>query len=421
MKHAPPYLFFASILLVILSACGNPLPAPTQFPPTVDEVPTPSETPAPSAVMVDDSTVFAPLPTEKVISFGPTLPNGIATDSRDGIGITFYGPDGIVLGEVRATSLASPSPATVHIAGSYTGALDFPVVFYSSENEPFSLRVSQNGQTTPLVDVQNLSGLTGVPGQPLLAYASMEPQDNGVLRTRVFLGDLTSLVNPTPVLIVDSTESRAAVPVMIRVQNGVATGLWYTLRPWGIGGEIVFDPLEGLYYLDLKDRTVYEVLPEEAVFSAISQSQIWVAYSARQDGQPILRLLNLATGQTVNMPPLAESDRGSGAAILSPGDQVVWLEARGSLIDGTFFATIRVANPEGLVLFDYPQSQFYKAAGLGEQVSIQPLGWLDEQRFLVQVSAQGQDLLPVVVQVDISTGEIASLAPGTFVGFLHHP
>ncbi len=421
MKRTLSQLLLVSTVFILLTSCRGTPVSPATAPPATNEIPTPSETPVTATVMVDDTTVLTPLPAEKIISFGPTIPNGIATDTRDGIGITFYGPDGIVLGEVRTSSLANSSPAIVHIAGSYTGTLDFPVVFYSGESQSFGLRVSQNGQIAPLVDVQNLSGMTGVPGQPLLAYASMESQDNSVLRTRVFLGDLSGLANAAPVLIVDSAEGRAAIPVMIRVQDGIATGLWYTLRPWGIGGEIVFDPLECLYYLDLKDRAVYEALPKDAVFSAISQDQIWVAYSIRQDNQSVLTLRNLASGQTVSLPPLPESDHGGGAAILSPGDQVAWLEAHGSLMDGTFYTTIRVANSEGLTLSDYSQSQFYKAAGLGEQVSLKPLGWLNEQRFLVQVSAQGQDLLPAVVQVDVSTGKITLLAPGTFVGFLHHP
>jgi len=209
---------------------------------------------------------------------------------------------------------------------------------------------------------------------------------------------------------------------MIRVQDGIATGLWYTLRPWGIGGDIVFNPLVGLYYLDLEDRAIYEALPQDAFFFAISQDQIWVAYSIRQGDQSTLTLRNLATGQTVNLPCLPESDRGAGAAVFSPGDQPVWLEARGSLFDGSIFFTLRVATTDGILIADYPQTQFYKAAGLGEQISIWPVGWLDEQTFLVQVIALGsRSGGSAIVRVNIGTGEIASLAPGTFVGLLHHP
>jgi hypothetical protein len=421
MKHSRPHLFLVAIIIILINSCAGTPVSPTPASTVIKEIPAEPVVLASSAVWVDDSTVLAPLPAGKIISFGPTIPNGIATDTSDGIGITFYGPDGIGLGELHTASLASASPATVHIGGSYTGALDFPLVFYASENSTSSLRISRNGQTSPLVEVPNLSGLIGIPGQPLLAYASMEPLHNGVLRTRIFLGDLASLPNAAPILIVERIDSRAAVPVRVRVQDGVASGLWYTLRPWGIGGEVVFDPLEGLFFLDLKEQVVYRVLPEEATFSDISQSQTRLAYSLQQNGKPVLSVLNLVTNQSTNQPLLTGSDRGAGAAIFGPSDQLAWMEVRGRLADGTFFATIRVVNSEGIGLQDYPQSQFYKAAGLGDQVSIKPVGWLDEQSFLVQVCGLRKGEAAAVVRVDTGTGALTRLAPGTFVGFMHHP
>jgi hypothetical protein len=421
MKKPSSALLIVSTIIFLLASCGkvplNPVPV---SPPSNDSL-KPAQVATPLPVKVDGSSLLAPLPQEKIISFGPIIPIGIATDTRDGIGITFYGSDGIVLGEVRAAPLAGSFPAMIHIGGSYTWTLDFPVVFLSGENSPFSLEVSQNGQTSPLIDVQNLSGMTGVPGQPLLAYASLEPQDSGALRSRVFLGDLASLTNLAPILVFESTDSLAVVPAKIRIQDGVATGLWYSLRPQGIGGDIVFDPLAGLYFLDLKDKAVYQVLPKDATFSDISQSQTRVVYSIRQAGRSILNLRNLGTSQVISLPSLPESERGSGAAIFSPDEQVVWMEARGSLLDGNLFSTIRVANSEGRVLFDYPQTQFYKAAGLGDQISIKPVGWLDEQTFIVQVTAHGKSGDSTIVRVNMASGVIASMAPGTFVGFVHHP
>ena len=422
MKHSLSHLLLLSIVFVLLTSCGGTPAITGQVPAATDELlAVATELPAPPAVILYDTTALAPMPADKIVSFGTNVPNGIASNTGDGIGVTFYATDGLVLGELRTPALAAGSPEITHIAGSYTGALDFPLVYYFTENGLGSLCVNQNGQTTTQVDVRDLIGMTGVPGQPILAYAILQPQTEGVLRTEVYLGDLANVPFAWPVLIYNSTESRTVIPVMIRAVDGVALGLWYTLRPWGIGGEIVFKPNEGLYYLALQDQAVYEVLPREAAFSALAQDQIWVAFWDKQGDGSGLTLRNISTGQELILTRLPDSDHGAGDAVFSTSNAVAWLEARGSLYDDTFSTTVRVANEEGTFQQDYPQSMFYKSAGLGDQVFVRPVGWLDEQTFLVQVKAREKGGASTVVRVNIGSGEISALAPGIFVGFLHHP
>ena len=176
MKHSLSHLLLLSIVFVLLISCGGTPTITGRVPAATDELPAvATELPAPPAVSLDDTTALTPMPADKIVSFGMNVPNGIASNTGDGIGVTFYATDGLVLGELRTPALADGSPEITHIAGSYTGALDFPLVYYFTENGQGSLCVNQNGQTIIQVDVR-LVGMTGVPGQPILAYAILQPQ-----------------------------------------------------------------------------------------------------------------------------------------------------------------------------------------------------------------------------------------------------
>ncbi len=58
--------------------------------------------------------------------------------------------------------------------------------------------------------------------------------------------------------------------IAVDAYNEQPVGVWYSKRPWGIGGDIVFDPRRTLSYLDLQTGVNSQYLGAEANPSAVS-------------------------------------------------------------------------------------------------------------------------------------------------------
>jgi hypothetical protein len=219
---------------------------------------------------------------------------------------------------------------------------------------------------------------------------------------------------------VDNQESMELVPLAIRMTGEAPTGVWYTQRPYGIGGEILFDPLQGLMYMDMNMAASVEILPQTAGLLGLSPSQAWFAYSDPANGLNGFMIRKLSSGKEIAFQSLPGSDRGSGVVVFSPGDtRLAWLEASGSLSEDNFHATLRVAGLDGVGSIDYPQESFYKTAGLGQAIWLAPLGWLDEKNLLLSVRSMGKDSQAVILNLEPQSGQLTNLAQGTFCAFLY--
>jgi putative hemolysin len=366
-----------------------------------------------------------------IIPQSVSMPAGVIIDPRNSLinmtqGLIFYNPDGLTLGELLA-----PNASEVHSAGRYQSSLNFPLVFQSSELESRKHSISVNSGSTqtepggqvsiliPLDDKAMLAGLVGVPGESIIFYTVFQPVDS-ILRTQFILGNMDMLATAAPILKLESTESRYWKPVAIQMKNGEPNGLWFTRVPWGIGGDIVFSYNEGLSYFDLASGTIYEVLNTDAMFSSLSTNQTWVAYSVRKDSSSEFFVRDLAGGNPVAIPSLPESDRGAGDGIFSPSNKyVAWREAQGSLFDGTFHQTIRVAALDGQIIGNFTDAAFYKTAEIGEGTQIKPVGWLNDESILVQVVATEKPHDGVVVELNILTGQLRKFAEGFFAGWFY--
>lgn len=404
-----------SVLTLMVAGCGQLSPS-TQIN---------QNTPIASQTIFEETPAIND-PTREVPNASTLLPNGFASDTQDGLGLSFFALDGLALGEKRIPEQAWISKNTLHIAGPNTGNSNIPLIFFQpsidGNCDTCGLWLAKDEQSSQLMHFNDIEALVGVPGSDLVVLVERLPQpESGILRSSMFLGDPSSLLSAQPVLVVDSSESLGIVPIAIRMESGSPTGIYYTQRPFGIGGEILFDPLMGLFYLDLATNSTSEVLPSLFAFSSISQSQILVAYSERGTGiDGGIKIRDIGSQEEKFFQVLPDSDRGAGMVVISPDDtRLAWLEARGSLSQDNFHATLRVASMDGKSIQEFPQEQFIKTAGLGEAIWVTPLGWLDNNSLLVGVRSMGKDSQAANLRLDILTGQVTYLAPGLFMGFLY--
>jgi len=355
------------------------------------------------------------------------MPVGLALLMGNGTTMSFVTLDGTAVGEVPLPEQAMISQNTTHIAGAYSGRPDLPLFFYQPADPgtcaDCGLWLLDHGQISQILQFTNLEAMIGAPGEDTVAFVVRQPNlESNILRSSLFVGDPTSLPSTQPVLVADSHESLVVVPVAIRMEAGIPTGIFYSQRPFGIGGEIVFDPLQGLSYLDLVTKNTREILPGSSAFSSLSSSLKLVAFSLRATENEMggIKIRNLANGQEKFFESLNESERGAGMVVFSPDDcRLAWLEVHGGLSTDDFHATIRVASLDNSDIHDFPQEAFVSTAQLGEAIWVKPMGWLDNSRLLVSVSSMGKDSQAVDLSLNFLTGEIKSLAAGLFVGFLY--
>ena len=194
--------------------------------------------------------------------------------------------------------------------------------------------------------------------------------------------------------------------------NDEAVDFWYTYKPYGIGGNLVFPPYKGLYYHPpVNGLEVHELLPDSIQFSGLSPDGSMAAYTIAPKGALFIR--DLRVYSEMEFPLLSSSDHGAGFAVFSPDSQkVAWMEASGSLADDTFKSVVRVGTVSGKVVTSVTSAQF------DENVTVlKPVAWLDDDRILVQADVPRTDGFLVILSID-GTVEVAA-TPGRFVGLIY--
>jgi hypothetical protein len=358
-----------------------------------------------------------PLVTQPPIISSVPLPNAIAVVRANHAAVNIYSPDGQLLAELGAPGFENAGPQNVHIAGKLAEAYS-PMAYYVYGNGG-QIMLNTNEQIAPLVNAPNFVSMAGVPGRPILSYSTAEFSQNA-LHSQLFVSPIDTLFYAGPAISLDDPEGRAIKPLAIFVEGGAPTGVWYTLLPWGIGGDIVFEPTEGLYYVNINDGTISEYLNRANHSVSISFDQIWAAYASGEPGNGAMHIYNFQTGQNYSFSPLPSSDRGAGFAVFSPSNTyVAWMEGSGWTMSETpsFHPTIRVGTTGGALLMDYPDTML--ANLLGTTVAwVHPVGWLDDQRLVLQVRGTNWDDSSVVI-MNITTNYLTYVTAGTFVGFVY--
>ncbi len=405
------------MLLLTMLACGLPNVSfswPTGTPP----VNGPSETFQPE--LPPTQILPGPSPTTKASTPPPSiiLPSGVIVAQSDNSSVTFLDTQGKIFGSVTTPGTGNLSQESIHVAGPVAGVWNNTPVVYSSNENGGELRMNVNGQISTLVSAANISSMLGVPGQSILSYSTAEFLANG-LRSHSFVSPMDTLSYAGAAISLDDPEGWAVKPLAIHVVDGVPDGIWYTLRAWGIGGDIVFEPHRGLYYMNINDGTTSEIVSKDNSPSSLSFDHTWVAYTAGESSTSGLSIRNLTSGGRVTIPLLATSDRGAGDAVFSPDNQfVAWMEGSGSQMAEipNFHPTIRIATMDGNVFAEYPDTALDSAAGFNVAWS-EPVGWLDGQTVLLQV--RGQDWVQTAVLKVNESGMITLMSNGVYCGLLY--
>jgi hypothetical protein len=337
--------------------------------------------------------------------------------------LTFYNLDGSLISELVAPGLSGYDSQRVHIAGPWKGDLSTaPVVYFSTQGpgEDQStewLRIVEGASTPMWVDVTQFFAMAGAPAQPVLAYSTLDFEENQP-RSRLYGANLQNLPGASPLFVIADPDGYMVRPLAVDAEAGKLKGVWYTMSAWGIGGDIVFEPRKGMKYLDMTSGMVNEILTRDKAAWDVSPDRTWVSYSTISGP---LSILNRQTGDVFTFPLLPDSNRGAGNASISPdGKYVAWMEGSGWTMaeNPDFHANIRIATTAGILLADIPQTAFDNIASSEKITWVEPVGWLDGQTLIVQARYQEWNNA-ALIRINYDGSNPLYLATGTFVAFLY--
>jgi hypothetical protein len=308
----------------------------------------------------------------------------------------------------------------LHVAGAFTGnPQDVPIIFHSIDNLG-ELKQVVNGEVINIIQGTDINSLCGVPGQNAYVYESVT-WGGDALSTNFFVRGIASSIWER----VDPESWRMA-PLAAEGENDQLHSIFYTLEPWGIGGDIVFPPREGLFQLNLKNMENTILMPEDLNPIGLSPDNTYVAYTEvnnyiAAELHPKITLYSLVSGLTVPVELAQGSDRGGGYAVFSPDNQyVAWMEGSGWSMAETpnFHSRVRIANLDGVVLAEITDSDFgVLVADTTVRWAI-PVGWLDGETLLVEVRGDNWNE-PNLLKVRFDGSNMELLASGVFFEFLY--
>jgi hypothetical protein len=382
---------------------------------------TPSTPPVTAEVTVQVEPDVPPTtePTQPVLA-SSNLPVGLATVKDQTI--SFYDFNGMQVTQVELPQSTFPQRGRIHIAGTMpAGEGTVPLLYFSLDNgESLHFR-DGNGQIFALLNGSSFLGLTGVPGQPIVAFSQLEYLDT-TLRSKLYVGSIQTLPSAAPVNVIDDPESWAIKPILLESENGAPTKDWYTRIAYGIGGDIVYEPRKGLFTFELASGQTITVLDNNLSPWDISTDRNWFAYSINDTQSNSMCIKNIQTGADVCYPALPASEpRGAGNAFFSPdGSYVAWMEGDGwqMAVTPDFKTTVRVGQMDGTMVVDLPMKGFEDVAGIGSISRAEPVEWLDDQTVIVQVRGQEWSQT-ALLRYKVANQEVSYLASGEFLGLVY--
>lgn len=425
MKVSPRLLTAVLVLLAASLACRVDVQLTDE--PGAPDLPTeeaPTTAPIEEATASPTHTTQPPTaePEDKGMSY---TPSGFLMAVNDGAALNVYNNQGQMTGGIQTPGMGLYSSTNLHVAGPAPGGVvNVPVVFMAFDENNL-IRVNSGGQMQTLVTDPELSYLVGAAGQPVFAYTVARWNGEALvsyLNARTIDGGGASwdMERTDP-------QSYAVQPLAVQAEDNQPRGVWFSLMPWGIGGDIVFSPRKGLYYLDLQaGGTQNMYLSEEFSPQGFSPDLTWIAYTptnfgSAAEGVRILTFYNLYTTERVEIPFRPGSDRGAGNAVFSPDNQfAAWMEGSGWMMAETpnFHSKILVAEINGTIRAEIHDSTIAAVTGTPDATWVQPVGWLDGESLLVEVRGDNWNS-PTLVRMKFDGGGLQVMAPGVFAGFIY--
>ena len=368
-----------------------------------------------------------PIPTALVGPIATTSPNplpvGFVADTPGDLGLALFDLAGNSLGKWRTPGLVAAGPGYAQVAGGFQGVSVLPpLVYFAFKNGQRSLALNR-GDTITVLRSQGFARVTGAPGTPILAFSTVS-EDFEAWNTKLFVGTPDTISDTLPALKLDSPQNEGLTPLAVRVKGRQAVGVWYTFEAWGLGGDFLFQPRLGLYYLDLAGGQSQKILGREFNPSSLSPDQSWAAYSRYDNGWNAgsLTIRNLTTGVETAFPLLPGNDRGAGSAVFSPDHRyVAWMEGGGHWMAATpptFQAAIRIASTSGEIITEFPVSAINGIGGVANVLWMEPVGWMDGQTLILQIGPNPGN--PVALaRINFDGSGLAYLAPGSFAGLVY--
>jgi hypothetical protein len=420
-----PRIILVIFIIFLLVSLGCNLPAKMLAMPT--NTPTIPPTLPEKVIPPTKKATLEPPPTEPVPEEPqgppPGYPIGFFTTSGDGSTLTFYDLSGQPLGLAQTPGMTTGPYNYVHIAGGFNENLqDLSIIFQTLDNMG-DIKQALNGQVTTVVPGPDVANLRGAPGQNAYVYTTVTW--SGEALESYFYARSSHGGGASWFWDRSDPRSVAMYPLAVQAENDEIQTVFYTLQPWGIGGDIVFPPQAGLFQLNLENQEDILHLTEDFNPIGLSPDNTHVAYTQQNnvvnDPSTQVTIYNLQTTAGLYLDLAPGSDRGAGFAVFSPDNQfVAWMEGSGWLMAETpnFHSRVRIVNnTDGTITADIQDAAFAGVASDPTVDSVRPVGWLDGETLLVQAS--GEDYgNPRLVKVRYDGTDMAFLVSGKFLGFL---
>ena len=314
-------------------------------------------------------------------------------------------------------------PASIHISGRFSGAERFPAVIAHAWLPQPSIVSLSDGQVRVLHATDQFLAMVGVPGQPLIAFSEIVYQDGAgdAILSAGYPMNLKQAVGLTD--LADGMPGFAPLPLAVESVQGAPGTVWYSLSAWDTrGAEILFPISLGLFKANLISGESQPLLGLDRNLQGLSPDRSLAAsVAAGLDKEHSLYLHHLDSGRESRF-NLKPGYSGAGFAVFSPHNRsVAWLEAGGAALseNGAIFLAVRVARLSGAeIVTDLDLGEASRAVEFTPVVRMRPIGWLDEDQLLVEVSGAARQQT-ALVRMDISAGMISFFSPGRFLAFTY--
>ena len=424
-------LLLASLACNLATRMNQPtkpaaLPVQPQEPEPANPVEEQPANPAPTDSPTIQPTITVPPPTPTT-EVNPFAPSGFLTMAGDFNSLTVYDAQGQPVGLIQTPGLNPGGFAggIAHVTGSAPdGVINVPVVYHAFEDST-KIKQNHNGQISDLITGVEVTYLRGAPGQSAFTYVTTD-WINDALVSKVYVRNHQG-GGAAPFWERSDPEIYAIMPLAVQAENNEPGGVWYSLMPFGIGGDIVFPPHKGLYHLDLAGGgSENQYLTDDFNPVGLSPDLTWVAYADADNGfvngeNPRLTLYNLYTTASVNIPINPVSDRGAGYAVFSPDNRfIAWMEGAGWMMAEVpdFHSKVVIADIQGNIITSLRDDVLGGVVGDPSATTVQPMGWLDNETLIIEV--RGDDWANTsLVKVRFDGSGIEYLAPGRFAGFVY--